>query len=569
MKPISTLTVCCLTLFLISGCASIQSRINATNQIEEDEIVQIPVDPDSNELPIELELKGEAPETEAVEGASEELAEDESEADAVEAIADIPPQMSPVKETSAPLKVYPEIPHHYNRHVQKWLDYFQGRGKPHMKRYLERSARYLPAMQKILKENGMPEDLVYIALIESGFGSSARSHAGAVGYWQFIAPTGRRYNLTINSLIDERKDPYKSTIAAVKYFRSLYNVFGNWYFAFASYNGGENRMFRVLMKHESRDFWAIAETKRTLPRETVNYIPKYLAARMIAKNPERYGFKNLEYQAPLSYAEVIANQTVNLKNLAKELGVDYEEIRLLNAQYNTEFAPNFKKEPLVIRVPNNMVTQAKVALEKSYVTNDRVLASVKSSETYRYKVRRGDTLGKIARKHGTTISRIRSLNRINRKGLIRVGQYLRVPEGPAAQRRIMRELRKSLDDSRTAEKQPKNSSRSAPKTITVKRGDTMIGIANRYGVRYSDLLSANRMTTRSKLLAGKRLKIPASSTTASAAKPRKKVITVRRGDTLTQIARRYNTSLSKILAENDMTRKSKLLAGTKLVVPLN
>lgn len=497
-----------LCALLVSGCGSLNKRYEAKNDEHDDEIVQIPVDPDQpNVLPIDAET---AEKKEDIVEA-EEVAPSKEEDESAPLIAE--PARVDIEEAKVALKIYPDIPHHYNRHVQKWIDYFQSkRGSVHMQRYLERSARYLPAMKKILRENGMPEDLVYIALIESGFGSSARSHAGAVGYWQFIAPTGRRYNMQINSLIDERKDPYKSTMAAVKYFRSLYNVFGNWYFAFAAYNGGENRMFRVLMKHESRDFWAIAETKKMLPKETVNYIPKYLAARMIAKNPEKYGFTNLEYHSPLAYSEVVASQTVNLRTMAQEMGVDYEEIRSLNPQFNTEFAPNFNNQGLTLRVPTNMAEKATVALNKSYVTNTRAIAMVRNNENYRYKVKRGDTLHRIARKHGTTIAKIRSLNKLGNKSALRVGQMLTVPEGQVSQKQIIQDLRRTLKESRTAEKKPQSSKR-AP------------------------------------------------------AKAKKQQIIVRRGDTLIQIAKKYNVSLSRILAANDLNRRSKLLVGTKLVIP--
>lgn len=551
MKLFGVLLGC--LLFILSGCASLNARYEARD-IDQEEIVQIPVDPDSNELPIDAEKKEDV--LEAEDAVVEK--EDESEADA-EVVSNVEPQRAALENHKVSLKVYPDIPHHYNRHVQKWLDYFQGRGAPHMKRYLERSARYLPAMKKILKENGMPEDLVYIALIESGFGFSARSHAGAVGYWQFIAPTGRRYDLTINSLIDERKDPYKSTMAAVKYFRSLYNVFGNWYFAFAAYNGGENRMFRVLMKHESRDFWAIAETKRMLPKETVNYIPKYLAARMIAKNPERYGFKDLEYLEPLSYSEVVASQTVNLKTLAQEMGVDYEEIRMLNPQYNTEFAPNFNKS-LVLRVPKGTSEKATLALSKSYVTNERMIAQARSNGTYTYRVRRGDNLSTIAKRHGTTVANLRALNkRLDRRGILRVGQRLIVPDRASPQQ-ILKDLKKGTKEQRTADRKPKSSSRviRSKQTVVVRKGDTLIGIANKYGVTLSQLLRENNLKSNSKLFVGKKLVIP---TTA------KKVIIVRKGDTLTNIARKHNVSLSRILSANDMNRKSKLLAGMELIIP--
>lgn len=512
MRYFTTLLSTFLCLLILSGCGTLNKRYTKAEE-HDDEIVQIPVDPDQpNVLPIDAEKKEEVIAAEDVAPDAEKVEEDDEPVTS-DKFSQVEPARVDIEDAKVALKVYPEIPHHYNRHVQKWLDYFQSkRGSVHMQKYLERSGRYLPAMKKVLRENGLPEDLVYIALIESGFGSSARSHAGAVGYWQFIAPTGRRYNLQINSLIDERKDPYKSTMAAVKYFRSLYNVFGNWYFAFAAYNGGENRMFRVLMKHESRDFWAIAETKKMLPKETVNYIPKYLAARMIAKNPEKYGFSNLEYHDPLSYSEVVASQTVNLKTLAQEMNVDYEEIRSLNPQFNTEFAPNFNNQTLVIRVPTNFADKASVAMSKSYVTNARAIAQVRSNENYRYKVKRGDTLHRIARKHGTTIARIRSLNNLGSRSALRVGQYLNVPEGQASQKQIINDLRRTLKESRTAEKKPQSSKRAPAKErkqhIIVKRGDTLIHIARRYNVPISKILAANDLGKRSKLLVGTKLVIP-------------------------------------------------------------
>lgn len=487
---------------ILSGCTTLKKQ-SASNIEHDEEIVQIPVDPDvPNELPIDVDTKGVA----AEEAVTSPLA-DKSEG-AIDAPQSVPEHVD-LEDAKVSLKVYPDIPHHYNRHVQKWLDYFQSkRGSVHMQKYLERSTRYLPTMKKILKENGMPEDLVYIALIESGFGSSARSHAGAVGYWQFIRPTGKRYNLQINSLIDERKDPFKSTLAAVKYFRSLYNVFGNWYFAFAAYNGGENRMFRVLMKHESRDFWAIAETKKMLPKETVNYIPKYLAARMIAKNPEKYGFTNLEFHNGLEFAEVVASQTVNLKTMAQEMGIDYEELRSLNPQFNTEFAPSLNNQSLVIRVPTKMSQQATVAVSKSYVTNTRVIAQVKSDEIFKYKVKRGDTLHRIARKHGTTIARIKSMNGLSSRGSIRVGQYLKVPEGSMNQKQILQDLRRTLKESRTAEKKPQSSKRIKKSFIVVRSGDTLLQIAKKHNVSLSKILAANDLNRRSKLLVGTKLVIP-------------------------------------------------------------
>ncbi|HVK60718.1 MAG TPA: lytic transglycosylase domain-containing protein, partial [Bdellovibrionales bacterium] len=176
------------------------------------------------------------------------------------------------------------IPLEVNKNVLQWIDYFQGRGRPHMERYLQRSTRYMPIMKKILRDNGLPEDLIYIALIESGFSSTAHSSASAVGYWQFIRGTGKHYNLKIDGYVDERRDFVKSTQAAAEYFKGLYSLFGAWYLAIASYNVGENRVKSLVMKNHTRDFWKLARENR-LPDETTNYVPKFLAARLIAKDP--------------------------------------------------------------------------------------------------------------------------------------------------------------------------------------------------------------------------------------------------------------------------------------------
>ena len=215
------------------------------------------------------------------------------------------------------------LPVEMNGKVTKWIEYFQGRGRGHMKRYLSRSSRYLPKMKEILKKHGLPEDLVYIALIESGFNAKAVSSARAVGFWQFIRGTGRRYGLQQNYYVDERRDFVLATEGASKYLKALYNLFGSWYLAIASYNVGENRVKNLVMKYYTRNFWDLAKKGR-LPGETQNYVPKFLAARLIAKHPEKYGFDDVVYEPPLDFKVVdLSGKGVNLKKLAKHLNVTY------------------------------------------------------------------------------------------------------------------------------------------------------------------------------------------------------------------------------------------------------
>ncbi|MCB0362478.1 MAG: lytic transglycosylase domain-containing protein, partial [Bdellovibrionales bacterium] len=236
--------------------------------------------------------------------------------------------------TSSPAQTE-NIPIEVNKQVQKWVNYFQGRGRRYMETYLERSSRYLPMMKAELRKQGLPEDLVYVSLIESGFSHKANSHAAAVGYWQFIRETGKIYGLRIDQFVDERRDPVLSTQAAARYFKALHNLFGNWYLALASYNTGENRVKRLVMKHFTRDFWELAKRRR-LPRETANYVPKFIAATLIAKSPELYGFKNLSYEPEFAHESIELEKPISLQKLASGMSaVSYEELHRLNPMFRT------------------------------------------------------------------------------------------------------------------------------------------------------------------------------------------------------------------------------------------
>src|SRR3989338_4539642 len=210
----------------------------------------------------------------------------------------------------------PNIPLVMNDQVQGWLDYFQGRGRVHFERYLRRSGKYTQMMRQVLKSEGMPGDLVYLSMIESGFNPHAYSSARATGAWQFIYETGRRYGLKVDSWVDERRDPEKSTVAAAKYLKDLYDRFNNWYLAAAGYNAGEGKIGRAIRKYATEDFWEIAEQKY-LKRETKDYVPKLIAAALIAKDPEKYGFTNLRYEEAISHDTVTLPSSTDLRVVAK------------------------------------------------------------------------------------------------------------------------------------------------------------------------------------------------------------------------------------------------------------
>ena len=182
-----------------------------------------------------------------------------------------------------------KLPLEINQEVERWIDFFTVKDRERFQRFLERGEKYKPQIMAALREQGVPPEIYYQAMIESGFATSATSRAKAVGIWQFMRETGRRYGLRVDSYVDERRDPLRSTVAAALYMKDLYNVFHSWYLAVAAYNAGEGRIMNTIMRSKTRDFWEMARRK-VLPNETMNYIPKFIAATMIGTDPQKYGF---------------------------------------------------------------------------------------------------------------------------------------------------------------------------------------------------------------------------------------------------------------------------------------
>lgn len=231
-----------------------------------------------------------------------------------------------------------DIPVTYNDRVSSWIKWFQTDGRKSFKTWLERSSRYVPQIEDELQRAGLPQDLVYLAMIESGFRPDAASHMGAIGLWQFIAPTARHYGLNISWWIDERRDFDKSTQAAIAYMKELNGEFKSWYLVAASYNMGETGVRRLIKRHGTNNFWELAD-KRALPRETTDYVPKIIAATLIAKAPALYGFRDLEYQVPLAYDTIRVPGGTDLINLASYLGVSGKYLMELNPELTRGFIP--------------------------------------------------------------------------------------------------------------------------------------------------------------------------------------------------------------------------------------
>lgn len=233
---------------------------------------------------------------------------------------------------------YFDIPVTYNTKVKFWINYFQTTGRRWFKTWLERSHAYLPSMQAMLASRGLPQDLAYVAMIESGFSSQATSTAEAVGYWQFIAPTANRYGLRTTWWLDERRDFSKSTVAAARYLGDLFRQFGSWYLTASAYNMGEGRMARLVNRHKTKNYWILSK-RDDFPEETRQYIPKMLAAMLIAKAPKLYGFHEMKPQAPYRYDYFSVPGGTDLYNLAKFVGVPSDSLLRLNPELVKGFVP--------------------------------------------------------------------------------------------------------------------------------------------------------------------------------------------------------------------------------------
>jgi len=439
-----------------------------------------------------------------------------------------------------------EIPVVLNDRVMHYMVYFQNRGRKSFSIWLERSGKYIPAMKVLLEERGMPTDLVYLSMIESGFNVKARSHAAAVGPWQFIKPTAKRYGLRVDSWVDERMDPKKSTIAAANYLSDLYAMFQSWELAAAGYNCGEDRVQAAIDKYQINDFWQISEY--TLPTETKNYVPKLMAALIIAKNPEKYGFVGIQYHDPENYETVMVPPQKSLSDIAKVIGVSNTKLVSLNPALLLNATPpggmyEINVPPGYAAVASRKSTEL-YALKNVNPVPSRAVAS-------RYRVRRGDTLGKIAGRYGVSVSSLKRANGM-RGSTIRVGQSLSIPG-------TSRSVASYNKDSTTTVR------------YRVRRGDTLGAIAARHRVSIGSIKRANSIRG-SLIRSGQTLTIPGASgryyDTVSGSSSSKKIAKhrVRPGETLGGIAAKYNVSISTIKQSNRI-KGSRILAGQVLTIP--
>jgi membrane-bound lytic murein transglycosylase D len=450
----------------------------------------------------------------------------------------------------------------YNSHdrVQYYLDFFQTRGRERMSIWLTRMPRYEAMIRERLQQENLPGDLVYLALIESGFSNTATSRAKAVGMWQFMKATARGYHLRVDSWVDERRDPFRATDAAARHLRDLNHRFGSFYLAAAAYNAGSGKVSRGLVRlpEEESDsvnsdatFFRLYDTK-WLRRETKDYVPKLIAAAMIAKQPRRYGF-NPGRAEPAAYDSIVVPDMTGLDVIAGLADTTVAAIRELNPQYLRLTTPPGTKSLLRLplgRGPATIAAYAELPARRRVTFIEHFVA-------------RGETLGGIALRYRVSQAMLAAANpRVNSRRL-RINQRLIVPTGGALSTSVARRMADPVVAAGT----------STGAFHRVRRGETLSEIADEYGVTQRELRLWNVVDSRGRIRAGQRLRVVSPDAPrrvipkAPPVEPSgERTHLVRRGDTLKSLAKRYGVSIQALREANGLGEREPLKTGIALKI---
>jgi membrane-bound lytic murein transglycosylase D len=407
---------------------------------------------------------------------------------------------------------YFDIPVVYNKAVQKWMKYFLTRGRGFFERYGARAGRYAPILGKILEEQGLPRDLIFLAMAESGFQNKAKSWARAVGPWQFMPYTGKRFGLKINWYLDERRDPIKATIAASRYLSKLYKQFGSWELAAASYNAGEGKVGRAIRRYKTENFWKLRRGRYLKP-ETKNYVPKIMALAIIGKNLKTFGFEDLDFHEPLDFQEVQVGPATDLVKLADLLSIEFEELQRLNPEVLRWFTPPGTNYSLRIPVGTKTVFNGCCRGEK-----EKLLAV--NFMDYRIKGRRS-SLHDVARKFKIKDASVLPwLNGLSKNQRLKRGQIVLLPfrEGQNTKENMYADLyerpRRVVRKRRSWKKRIRKALRRGRKIASpsryyqVKKGDSLWTVSRKTGTSLDTLIVSNYHILKSRRIrAGDRLAV--------------------------------------------------------------
>lgn len=449
---------------------------------------------------------------------------------------------------------------HETKEVERYFNYFNHKARKTMVRWLERSQPYLPYVRRVFTQYGLPQDLVLLPFTESGYNVKAYSWAGAGGMWQFMRATGGRYGLKSDWWIDERRDPYKSTDAAARHLRDLYDEFGDWYLALAAYNAGSGKISRALRLSGTNDFFELTKNNRKLSyrvrlrTETKHYVPKFIAISKIFQNLDTLGFEPVSWEMEEEVVPVKLPGGTDLLALAKAGNMSWAEFHRHNPAFRRQVSPPHMEATAYLPV-------AKADKMMAYLADP-------DSRPYagytRYRVRSGDSWWRISRRYGVPISVLKKVNNTH-SNTLRPGQYVMVPGHGSTSKVASSSKSSSTAKTRAIAAQRGN--------YVVRSGDTLWSISQTFGTTVNTLKQSNGLYS-SRLKVGQKLYIPNSSSKATkqAVKDAGKVKTqmvrykVRRGDNLTSIARKFGVKVSDLRKWNSLNSKGMIYAGQRLVV---
>jgi membrane-bound lytic murein transglycosylase D len=443
--------------------------------------------------------------------------------------------------------------------VDREVEWYRSR-PDFLDRTFRRGARYLYHIVSEIERRGMPLELALLPVVESAFNPVAYSRSRASGLWQFIPSTGKHYGLTQNWWIDERRDVLRATDAALTYLQYLHQYFnGDWYLAIAAYNGGEGTVSGAVRRNAGAgrptDFFSLQ-----LKAETRDYVPKLLAISRIVADPAAYGLQ-LAPIPNVPYFDVVdPGRQVHLGDAADLAGVTRDDMFALNPAFNRMSTP--PKGPHRLLVPVERAEPFRVALATGDGVERVASTAAAPPPEMRHKVRRGDTLNSISQRYGVTVADLRAANNL-RGSVIHPGETLSIPDARVAAAAPVAEARPDIST-----QLPERQAAAVPRvrSHTVRPGETLWGVARRYGVTVPQLAAANGLSTQSHITAGTRLDIPGAGAKATPPEATRMTYKVRRGDTLSQIAERFSVSVRQIMSWNQIRQSTSLRAGQRIVV---
>jgi membrane-bound lytic murein transglycosylase D len=430
-------------------------------------------------------------------------------------------------------------------------------------RTFRRGARYLHHIVTEIERRNLPLELALLPVVESAFNPVAYSRSRASGLWQFIPSTGKHYGLAQNWWIDERRDVLRATDAALAYLQYLHKYFnGDWYLAIAAYNGGEGTVSRAVARNAAAgrptDFFSL-----DLKAETRDYVPKLLAISRIVSDPAAYGLQFEPIANQPYFGSVDPGRQVHLGEAADMAGISRDDMFALNPAFNRMTTP--PSGPHRLLLPVERVAPFAAAIAASTEGEQRVAAAAPPPDT-RHHVRRGENLTSISRQYGVPVETLRQANGL-RGSTIHPGDTLLIPGVPASGTAAAATVAEARPD--IAAQLPERQSAAAPakpRVYTVRRGDTLWGVARKHGVTVPALASANGLTTRSQLTAGARLEIPGAGRAAPPGESSRITYKVRSGDTLSEIAEKFSVSVHQLMTWNQLRTSMSLRAGQRIVV---